>query len=696
MDLMSLYNKVVKGEISIQDASDFMTQPEVKNLINVYINKDRINDLIQYTEEDMQNILAIINITQFIYNNSGLDTGLSDNDYDILYSILNSNTGLDVISSPLLPNISKMVENHKYPQLRGTLSKVYYLDDSEESKNKSRKYLDDWISSMERKYKEITGDTINLNNEDVYVFPKFDGLSAIFEMDKSNNINKVLTRGFTENNTAVDISKNFKSFKREVSEKSDYGLKTEVMMKESDLKRFNKKFNCNYKNTRSVVSAILNSEESDPVKNSFLTIVPLRVGYSDGKQMLAKEVFDYPYIRCKLSDRKTIRKFAEKNKYIDGELRCDGSVIYIIDEKIQNILGRENFKNNFEVAYKFTEESTLSKLKDVEFNVGLFGRIAPIAVVKPVKLKGNTISKVSLGSIGRLKELKLKIGDDVKVLYDIIPYLTVDDDCVNKGDKKIKIPKKCPICGHDLKASESGDILSCDNKSCPSIIKGKILNYLFKMKIDGLSYGVIDKLYDEDIVTSITDLYDIEKKVSDIINIDGFGIQMVNNWIESINSKLSVYDYVFLGSLGIEGISKKTFMNICKVYDIDELLDICDDNKVSKLITIAGIKDKTAIKIITNLKDNKKLIKKLSNKLNIINSKNIDTGNKKKFCFSKIRDTDMEKYIEDKGGIVLDSLTKDVDYLVVPDINANSTKIEKAKKYGIEIITMDKIKEILK
>ena len=216
------------------------------------------------------------------------------------------------------------------------------------------------------------------------------------------------------------------------------------------------------------------------------------------------------------------------------------------------------------------------------------------------------------------------------------------------------------------------------------------------MKIDGLSYGVIDKLYDENIVTSITDLYDIEKKVSDIVSIDGFGIQMVNNWIESINSKLSVYDYVFLGSLGIEGISKKTFMNICKVYDIDELLDICDDNKVSKLIVIAGIKDKTAIKIITNLKDNKKLIKKLSNKLNIINSKNIDTGNKKKFCFSKIRDTDMEKYIEDKGGIVLDSLTKDVDYLVVPDINANSTKIEKAKKYGIEIITMDKIKEILK
>ena len=86
-------------------------------------------------------------------------------------------------------------------------------------------------------------------------------------------------------------------------------------------------------------------------------------------------------------------------------LRTDGVVITITDSTIQQILGRDNDINNFEVAYKFTEEYAYSEIVDIDFQMGLFGRLAPVAKIKPVKLKGNTISSVSLGSMAIYRKM---------------------------------------------------------------------------------------------------------------------------------------------------------------------------------------------------------------------------------------------------------------------------------------------------
>lgn len=694
MDKMSfneIYKKLLKGDMSCEEASNIMNESWVKSLVNSYINKDKINRLVPYFEEDIQNIFMIINITQFIYNNSGCSTGLSDYDYDILYSIMIDNSETDVISAPIIQNHNP-ITTHKYPSLRGTLTKVYYLTLDEKRTNPSRKYLDEWKSSMETKIYNNSGRTINLDNEEIYVFPKFDGVSGIFEMSDKNSIERVLTRGYTETNEAEDITHIFQNLKdREYCEFIDkeYGLKTEIMMQEDDLEYYNEKYNTDYKNSRSIVSAIINSDEYDAEKSSLLHIVPLRVSLEDGTQELAKEVFtEYPYIRCRLKDREVIRKFANEHRYIHGGLRCDGAVIYIINPEIQKILGRENHKNNFEVAYKFTEEVTTSKLLGITFNVGLFGRIAPVAKIKPVKLKGNTIENISLGSIGRMRELGLRKGDTVKVLYDIIPYLSFDDECAHGDGELLEIPEYCPECGSKLEFSESYDIASCINPECPCRQKGKILNYLNKMNIDGISYGIIDKLFDYGFVKSIKDLYHIKDNITDISIIDGFGIRSVSSWIESIEKQRVVSDYVVLGSLGIEGISKKLFEKIMRQMTLSELLGIVDSKDVNKLIEIPGIQIKTAQKIIDGIKSNLKLIKFLKKELSIV-----DTYGKQEslfsVCFTKIRDKDKENFIYSHGGIVTDSLTKDTTFLVVPDLSIESSKITKAKKYGIKIIHID-------
>ena len=244
--------------------------------------------------------------------------------------------------------------------------------------------------------------------------------------------------------------------------------------------------------------------------------------------------------------------------------------------------------------------------------------------------------------------------------------------------------------------SESGDILTCYNRNCPCRVKGKILNYLDKMNIEGLSYGIIDKLYREQFVQSIQDLYYLKKYKHEIVKVDGFGVTTVNNWIKSIEDHRTVNDYEMLGSIGIEGISKKTFERICYKYSIDELLNISENGELWRLMKVSGVKDKTGWKIIEGIRANRNLIDFLTEELNVI----ITTGGANedvwyKVCFTKVRDKKLEDWIRENHGKVVETFSKDVKYLVVPDLLTESSKVDKARKYGTKIITIDNIKSVI-
>lgn len=709
-NLNEIYDKLITGQIKSEEAVEIIQSSDIRKLISIYINKNSINKLVPYSEQDIQNIMMLVKISQFIYNDIGVDAIVPDSDYDSLYQILLSNGGADITSAPISPN-SGPIGYHEYPSLRGTLSKVYYLTKDETRTNPSRKYLDEWKSSMENDIFNKSGKRINLDEEEIYVFPKFDGISVIFEFDENGTMTKALTRGYTATNEAMDITQHFK-YRHDINEpmrfsNRPYGIKTEVMMQTKDLDKFNKKYNKDYKNTRSVVAAIINSDEYNEEKSRFLHVVPLRIGNKDTQELSSRAFMDYPYIRCRLKDREMIRKFALEHRFVNGGLRCDGAVIYIINPDIQDILGRENDKNKFEVAYKFTEESAMTELLDITFNMGLFGRIAPVAHVKPVKLKGNTIENVSLGSVGRFNQLQLRKGDKVKILYDIIPYLCFDGDCEHNLDNEIiELPDVCPECGEKLEYSLSDDefnitIASCVNSDCPCIIKGKILNYLNKMDIAGISYGIIDKLYNEGFVKDIPDLYKIKKHAKEIASLDGFGTKSVRTWIDVLDPKTPVTDYTVFGALGIEGLSKKTFQKIFNELDINELMDIVDNKRMSELIQIPHIKEKTAEKLINGISSNKKLITFLMKKLNIIDTKGIMSNNSKfTVCFTKINDKDkkeMEPMIKNMMGEIVDNITKHTTFLITPSDETSSSKVSKAKKYNIPIITMDRFTpEIIK
>lgn len=651
---------------------------KINNLVQYYIHYDK-----EYDSEDVIIIELIIRILQNIYNNSGIESPINDETYDILYELYIGITNSDIVGGDT--DLSREKDHHKYPDLRGTLNKVHFITIKERGSDK-RKSIEEWVKSSEnrigRKFKD--------DELEVALYPKFDGVSVIFECDSSGKVIKALTRGDTENNEAVVITKLFTYLKfKPLQEWGDveFGVKTEVVMTYSNYKKFCDKYG-NFKSPRAAVSSIINSVEIDVQYLKYITIVPLRMQNYETKEVIvhpeAETNFPVCYAMINWESDKLTTCFDTIKHYMKSvaDIPIDGIVLQLKNKNIQKELGRDDAINKYEVAFKFTPDSVKTKIIDIEFSIGLLGALTPVAKIIPVKMEGNTISNISLGSIDRFESLHLHKNDEVLVKYDIIPYLYIDDTCKRSHDEPFTLITHCPYCGERL---INDPILRCVNNDCPSRMIGKIVNYTDKMNIKGVSIGIITTLFRCGIITSIQDLYRLKEKKNDIIKIEGFGDKKIDNIIKEIDKKRTVYDYTLLGALGIPDIGTKIFKKFLNIYYIDDLIDIAVKSRISELTKVPGIKEKTANKIIIGLLMNVDLIEFLKEELLIKHDK------KKyimKVVFSKIRDKKFEDYLESKDVEVCESYNKKIDILICEDSNASSSKIDKARKDGKKIMSL--------
>lgn len=696
-----LYN-LSNGNMSPKEAYDEISEKEKMKKINYYCHfNDSSKEPMRDTQ--LQELSAIVGILQILYN-SEVDSPVSDYNYDSLQEIL-VNMGIPRLTGSIELNSSNKV-NHQYTQLRGTLDKVYYLILDEKRTNKSRKYLDEWIKSAEALYFKNTGKTIDLNKEKIMLQCKFDGASSILEVD---NKHRWITRGDTRNNLASDVSHILNIFDDLYQEEKGTGIKFEIMMTEENKDRINDFYREHpYHNSRQIVTATLNSNEAD-FKAEYLYPVPLRIIHDNEKveSIHPDLIKNFPTEICTFGDRETIRNFANHNRYAihNGmRFRTDGVVMTILNPEVCIALGRDNNINNFEVAYKFTEEAAYTKVKDIEFYTSNFGYITPVLVVNDVILKGNTVNRISLSNKERFDELDFSYGDDVKVLYDIIPYATIDDNCKRmKNGRKIQFITKCPKCKAPLDLNVVQ--VRCTNPNCPSRVIGRMLNYCSTLRIQNIGYQTLDMLYFMGYLDQgILSLYKLRKHSSDIQNIDGFGIAKTKKIIKEIEAKRKLNDFDFFGALGIDNCSVKTFQEIFSNIKLEDFLNMIKLNNIkllnTRLLAVNGVGEKTAnlLSEYFNNKDNVKELKHLLKEITLVETYGGNLNNKGRICFSGIRPSlELGDQLRSLGWNPSDSWSdKDTKYLVVPFDGFSSSKVEKAMNKNIPIVTLELLKDILK
>jgi DNA ligase (NAD+) len=389
-----------------------------------------------------------------------------------------------------------------------------------------------------------------------------------------------------------------------------------------------------------------------------------------------------------------IRRFDEYQTKIRERLdyEIDGLVVRANKLHTGAMLGELNNRPRAAVAFKFAHEMQVTTLLDILWSTGDSGRITPIAQIAPVFLAGAEVRQASLHNVANLKKLNIGIGDQVLVSRrnDVIPYV---EKVEVKGPNVAEPPEKCGVCG--TKVSVEGEYLICRNLVCPARKVGRLKRWIGELGLLDWGERTLERFYEEGLVKEPADLYRLT--VKDIDALEGFGEVSAKRLLEPLLEKKKLPMTTFIAALGIENVSRETAkLLVTAGYDtIDKLVHA----KKEDLAEIPGLGEIKAERIVTGIESRVDEIARLK-AAGVVPVALKEGGPLAglSFCFSGAHSRprkELETMVEKNGGSVAASVTKGLSYLVLADKDSTSSKAQKARKLGVEVIDEATFDEIL-
>ncbi|MCB7155886.1 NAD-dependent DNA ligase LigA [Bacillus stercoris] len=396
-------------------------------------------------------------------------------------------------------------------------------------------------------------------------------------------------------------------------------------------------------------------------------------------------------------------------KRADLPYEIDGIVIKVDSLDQQEELGFTAKSPRWAIAYKFPAEEVVTKLLDIELNVGRTGVITPTAILEPVKVAGTTVSRASLHNEDLIKEKDIRILDKVviKKAGDIIPeVVNVLVEQRTGEEKEFSMPTECPECGSELVRIEGEVALRCINPECPAQIREGLIHFVSRnaMNIDGLGERVITQLFEENLVRNVADLYKLTKE--QVIQLERMGEKSTENLISSIQkSKENSLERLLFG-LGIRFIGSKAAKTLAMQF---ESLDNLKKASKDELLAVDEIGEKMADAVITYF--HKEEMLELLNELQELGVNTLYKGPKKVKAedsdsyfagktivltgkLEELSRNEAKAQIEALGGKLTGSVSKNTDLVIAGE--AAGSKLTKAQELNIEVWNEEQLMEELK
>jgi DNA ligase (NAD+) len=380
----------------------------------------------------------------------------------------------------------------------------------------------------------------------------------------------------------------------------------------------------------------------------------------------------------------------------------DGMVVKVDDFASQDRLGQISRAPRWAVAWKFAAEEAETILEGVEFSVGRTGAITPVAKLKPVRVSGVVVSNASLHNEDEINRLDIHVGDTVVIRRagDVIPeVMSVLSASRPKGAQKVRYPKDCPSCGHQIIRSEGESAWRCLNSVCPAQLEGRIYYFASKgaFDIEGLGDKVGAQLITAGYVKSPADIFFITKE--QLLTLELMADKRAQNLLSAIDRARGVQLPRIITALGIVGVGETAAKLLAShVGNISALIAM----SAEQLEEIHGVgpviarniadffADKSNRDMIQRMKDGGVIFPEYKTTLGkgIFSGKTVViTG-----TLSKPREQ-IKVQIEKNGGKVTDSVSAKTDYLVCGE-DAGS-KLDKAKKLGVAVLTEDELVKMI-
>ncbi len=547
---------------------------------------------------------------------------------------------------------------------------------------------------------------------------KIDGLSVSLEY-RDGYFFRGSTRG--DGNVGEDVTENLKTIRNiplKLNENIPYlEVRGEVFMPHSSFDALNKfqeeTGQKPFKNPRNAAAGSLRQLDSSVVAQRKLDIFVFNIQQIEGKEITThKEGLEYlSELGFKTIPETPVCKsieeaFAEIERI--GEMReslgfdIDGAVVKVNSLSQREVLGSTAKCPKWAVAYKYPPEIKETKLIDILIQVGRTGVLTPNAVLDSVRLAGTTVSRATLHNIDYIREKDIRIGDTVLVQKagDIIPeVVSVVKEKRDGSESVFKMPAVCPVCGAAVYREDGEAATRCTGAECPAQIARNIIHFASRdaMDIEGMGPAVVEKFLDNEIISSVADIYKI--KTEDIEVLDKMGKKSAENLVSAIEKSKSNDLSKLIFALGIRHVGARNASVLALRFGTLDSLMQATEEELAKVDEIGEVIAKSIVNFFKQ-EQNLSVIEQLREcGLNFIcnekQGEGIFTG--KTFVLTGTLPTmnrnEASKLITDNGGKVSSSVSKKTDYVLAGE--EAGSKLDKANALGITVISENDLKDML-
>lgn len=383
-------------------------------------------------------------------------------------------------------------------------------------------------------------------------------------------------------------------------------------------------------------------------------------------------------------------------------------VVYKVDSlAMQRELGFVARAPRWAVAHKFPAQEELTKVIDVEFQVGRTGAITPVARLEPVFVGGVTVSNATLHNIDELNRKDVRVGDTaiVRRAGDVIPeVVSVIKSRRPKKTVRVKLPKRCPVCDSHVKREEGEAVARCTGGLYCKAQRAEALKHFVSrraMDIEGLGAKLIEQFVDEDRIKNPSDIYRLTK--TELAERERMGEKSAENLVNAIDASKSTTLPRFLYGLGIREVGEATAQNLASYFGS---LPAIIEAKTEDLVKAPDVGPIVAKRIRDFLDEehNIGVIRQLQDLgVQWPDTDPIQVAEDgplagKTFVITGslpgLTRDDAKALIQKEGGKVTGSVSKKTDYLLAGE--KAGSKLTKAKSLEIEVLDLDGLRVLLK
>ena len=549
--------------------------------------------------------------------------------------------------------------------------------------------------------------------------PKIDGISASLIYKKGKFV-QGLSRG--DGKEGEDITKNLMTIKdipKIILDKNfpdEIDIRGEIFIENDDFKLINN----NFANPRNAASGSLRQKNPNVTSKIPLKFIAYTYGYAKNIKIKSQSEFldNLKAWGFKLNKYNKIitginnlvinhKSLEEKRKEIKFDI--DGIVYKVNNFDLQKRLGFAANAPRWAIAHKFSANSSISEIINIEIQVGRTGALTPVAKIKPVNIGGVIVSNATLHNEDEIIRKDIRIGDVVTVerAGDVIPrVISVDLTKRKKISKKFIFPKNCPSCGsitikdfnETTKKKDAVRRCTSEGFECEKIAVEKIKHFVSKeaFNIEGLGKKIVENFWQLKLIKLPPDIFKLN--YTKISNLDGWGGLSSSNLKYSIENKKKISLEKFIYSLGIRHIGQENAKLLARhLKSPNNFFQLSTNKNMNELSNIDGIGE-TQVNSIKNFFNNKinisvllELKKILTINNAIQNSQNGILKNKTFMLTGKLQGmsrAEAKSLIEKNSGKIISNVTKKLDYLIAGD-KPTTKKINDAKNLNINVITQE-------